>query len=143
MTFADRSVMGFMTMLGMVAVMCMVVPALAIFIVTTFTIGAVALANMLFFLLDNDPVSSHGHVKTAFALENDLLFIKSIQDHGRFERIHNRRVGVSYLAYINENTLADGVIVLKKINYCIGLRRIKLIIEANVEVFVTEAVGNV
>ena len=121
----------------------MVVPVLAIFIVTTFTIGAVALANMLFFLLDDDPVSSHGHVETAFTLENDLLFIESIQDHGRFERVHNRRVGVSYLAYINENTLADGVIVLKKINYCIGLRRIKLIIEANVEVFVTEAVGNV
>ena len=113
------------------------------FVMAAFAIGAVALANMLFFLLDNDPVSSHGHVKTAFALENDLLFIKSIQDHGRFERVHNRRVGVSYLAYINENTLADGVIVLKKINYCIGLRRIKLIIEANVEVFVTEAVGNV
>lgn len=138
--------MRFMTMLGMVgmmAVMCMVVPVLAIFIVTTFTIGAVALANMLFFLLNDDPVSSHGHVETTFTLENDLLFIKSIQEHGRFERVHNRRVGVSYLAYVNENTLADGVIVLKKINYCIGLRRIELIVEANVEVFVTEAVGNV
>ena len=48
-----------------------------------------------------------------------------------------------YITYINKNALAGGVIVLKKINYCIGLRRIELIVEANVEVFVTEAVGNV
>ena len=106
-------------------------------------VGAVALADVLFLLLDKNAIAGNGHVKTAFALENDLIFIKSIQDHGRFERIHNRRVGVLYLAYINENTLAGGVIVLKKIKYCIGLRRIKLIIEANVEVFVAEAVGNV
>ncbi|OXS29032.1 MAG: hypothetical protein BCS36_06515 [Desulfovibrio sp. MES5] len=135
--------MGFMPMVGMVAVMWMVMLVLPIFIVTALAIGAVALANMLFLLLDDDPVPGNGHIKAAFALKNDLLFIKAIHDHGRFKGVHNRGVGVSDLAYINENTLACGVVVLKKINYCIGLWRIKLIIEANVEVFVTEAVCNV
>ena len=113
------------------------------FVMAALAIGAVALANMLFFLLDDDPVSCNGHIEAAFPFENDLFFIKAIQDHGCLKGVYNRWVGVLYLAYINENTLAGGVIVLKKIKYCIGLRRIKLIVKANVEVFVAEAVGNV
>ena len=143
MTFADRSVMGFMAMLGMMAVMRMAMLVLLAFVMAALAIGAVALANMLFFLLDDDPVSCNGHLEAAFTFENDLFFIKAIQDHGCLKGVYNRWVWVFYLAYINENTLAGGVIVLKKIKYCIGLRRIKLIIEANVEVFVAEAVGNV
>ena len=121
----------------------MVMLVLAVFAMTTFAIGTVAFANMLFFLLDDDPVSCNGHIKTAFPLENDLFFIEAIQDHRRFKGVYNRGVWVLYLAHINENTFAYGVIVLKKIKYCLGLRRIKLIIEANVEVLLTEAVGNV
>ncbi|MGE4311620.1 hypothetical protein [Desulfovibrio sp.] len=113
------------------------------FVMAALAIGAVALANMLLFLLDDDPVSCNGHIEAAFALENDLFFIKAIQDHGRLKGVYNRWVGVPYLTYINKNTLAGGVIELKKIKYCIGLRRIKLIVKANVEVFVAEAVGNV
>ena len=121
----------------------MVMLVLPVFVVAALAIGAVALADMLFFLLYDDPVSCNCHVEAAFPLKNDLFFIKAIQDHGRLKGVYHRWIGVFYLAYVNENTLACGVIVLKKVKYCIGLRRIKLIIEANVEVFVAEAVGNV
>ena len=78
--------MGFMTM---VAVMSMAMLVLPIFIVTALAVGAVALANMLFFLPYDDPVSRNSHVKPASTLENDLLFIKAIKYHGRFKGVHN------------------------------------------------------
>ena len=52
MTFADRSVMGFMAMLGMMAVMRMAMLVLLAFVMAALAVDAVALAHVFFLLLN-------------------------------------------------------------------------------------------
>ncbi len=48
-----------------------------------------------------------------------------------------------HLAHVNENTFAIHVIDAQEINDSISLTRAELVIEANVKIILTEAVGNV
>ncbi|MDD4702085.1 MAG: hypothetical protein PHI96_07680 [Desulfovibrio sp.] len=134
--------MIFVSVVGVMIVMRMIM-RVVIALMATFAIGAVALADMLFFLPDEHPIAIDGHIKAAFTFKNYFFSVESIEKQRFFEGGHRRRVGLVELANINEYTLTILVIMLQKGNYCIGLRGIKRITEADVEVVVTEAVGNI
>ena len=121
----------------------MIVFVLSALMMSTFAIGAVALANVLFFLLNEHTITAYSHSKTAFPFKDYLLFIETVEKQRTFQNVYRRRVGAMDLTHINEYALTIHVIMLQEGNYGIGLRGIKLIIEADVEVVVTEAVSNV
>ena len=57
----------------------MIVFVLSAFMMSTFAIGAVAFANVLFFLLDEHTIAANGHIKAAFAFKDYLLFVESVE----------------------------------------------------------------
>ena len=96
-----------------------------VFVVAALAVGAVALAHVLFLLLNKHTVAGNGHVKTALALENNAFCAQAVQQQGCFEGVYGRRVGVGYMPHVYENSFAVGLIALKKLNKSLGLRRVK------------------
>lgn len=94
----------------------MIVMRMLVFVVTalmaTFAIGAVAFANMFFFLLDEHPIAIDGHIKTAFAFKNYFFSVEAIEKQRIFEGGHRRGIGLVELANINEYTLTIHMIML-------------------------------
>ena len=106
-----------------------------------FAVGAVALADVLFLLLDENAIAGNGHVKAALALEYDTFCAETAQQERGFERVNGGRVRVGYVPHVNENAFAVGLIALKKFNKCSGLWRIEAGRNGNVEVVVAETVA--
>ena len=104
-------------------------------------VGAVALADVLFLLLNENAIAGNGHVKAALALEYDTFSAETAQQERGFERVNGRRVRVGYVPYVNENAFAVCLIALKKLNKCSGLRRIEAGRNGYVEVVVAETVA--
>ena len=96
-----------------------------VFVMPTLAVGAVALANVFFLLLDKHAVAGNGHVKAALALEDNALCAEPAQKQGCFEGVDGRGVGVGYVPHVDKNSFAVGLIALKKLNKSIGLGRIK------------------
>ena len=109
--------------------------------VAALAVGAVALADVLFLLLNENAIAGNGHVKSALALENNAFGAETAQQERGFERVNGRRVRVGYVPYVNENAFAVGLIALKKLNKCSGLRRIEAGRNGYVEVVVAETVA--
>ena len=104
-------------------------------------VGAVALADVLFLLLDENAIAGNGHVKAAFALEYDTFCAETAQQKRGFESVNGGRVWVGYVPYVNENAFAVCLIALKKFNKRSGLRRIEAGRNGYVEVVVAETVA--
>lgn len=104
-------------------------------------VGAVALADVLFLLLDKNAIAGNGHVKTAFALEHDAFSAEAAQQERGFEGVNGGRVRVGYVSHVNENAFAVGLIALKKLNKRSGLGRIEAGRNGYVEVVVAETVA--
>ena len=73
-----------------------------VFVVAAFAVGAVALANVLFLLLDKHAVAGNGHVKTALALEDNALCAHPAQQQRGFEGVDGRGVGVGNVPHVDE-----------------------------------------
>ena len=79
-------------------------------------VGAVAFADVLFLLLNENAIAGNGHVKAALALEDDAFGAETAQQERGFEGVNGGRVGVGHMPHINENAFAIGLIALKKFN---------------------------
>ena len=106
-----------------------------------FAVGAVAFADVLLFLLNEHAVAGNGHVKAAFALENNTFSAETAQQERGFEGVNSRRMWAGYVPYVNENAFAVCLVALKKLNKCRGLGRIEAGRNRNVEVVVAETVA--
>ncbi|MFT3958257.1 MAG: hypothetical protein QM665_04030 [Desulfovibrio sp.] len=114
---------------------------MVILVVAALAVGAVALADVFFLLLDKNAIACNGHVKTALAFEHNALCAEAAQQERGFERVNGGRVRVGYVPHVNENAFAIGLIALKKFNKCRGLRLIEAGRNGYVEVVVAETVA--
>ncbi|WP_407844402.1 hypothetical protein [Desulfovibrio falkowii] len=122
-------------MLVIVRVFLLMVPALAV--------GTVAFADVLFLLLYKHTIAVNRHNKTGFSFKNNSLCAETTKDQRILKCADGRRDRLVHLAHVNKNTFAVHMIDAQKINDSISLVRAELVIEANVKIILTEAVGNV
>ncbi|MFT4302462.1 MAG: hypothetical protein QM579_11985 [Desulfovibrio sp.] len=71
--------MIFVSVMSVLIVVRMIVLVLTVLVMSTFAIGAVALANVFFFLLDEHAIATHGHIKAAFSFKDYLLFVETVE----------------------------------------------------------------
>ena len=109
--------------------------------VAALAVGAVALADVLFLLLDENAIAGNGHVKAALALEYDTFCAETAQQERGFEGVNSGRMWVGYVPYVNENAFAVCLVALKKLNMCRGLGRFEAGRNRFVEVVVAETVA--
>ncbi|MGV7004407.1 hypothetical protein [Desulfovibrio sp. QI0442] len=114
---------------------------MVVLVVAALAVGAVALADVLFLLLDENAIAANGHVKAALSLEYDTFCAEAAQQKRGLEGVNGGRVRVGYVPYVNENAFAVCLIALKKLNKCSGLRRIEAGRNGYVEVVVAETVA--
>ncbi len=126
-----------------VMVLMPVMVRMVFFAMSTFAVGAIAFADVLFFLLNKHAVAVNGHRKSVFSFKNNLFCGETAEDQRFFKAVNGCRSRLAHLAHVNKNTFAVHVVDTQKVNNGIGLNWAELVIEANMQIVLTETVGNV